>query len=138
MPVLRLADAITQTILETVDDAIDGGSSAGTIKIYDGTIPTNADTAIGSQNLLATLTFSDPSKSSYASRTLTFASVTDESSATAGTASWARIADSNGNTIFDCDVTATGGGGTIELNSVAITGGGTVSITSFTATIPAA
>lgn len=134
---LRFADTLANTMLETIDDGVDGGVSAGTIKIYDGTQPANADTAITTQTLLATLTFSDPSKSTVASRVLTFDAITDESSATAGTASWARIADSSGNTQFDCDVTATGGGGTIELNTTTIASGSTVSITSFTITLPA-
>ena len=135
---VRITDALTLSMLELIDDGIDSGAGAGTIKIYDSTQPTNADTAIGAQVLLATLTYSDPSKSTGTGRTLTFNSITDDTSAVAGTAAWARIANSTGTTQFDCDVTATGGGGTIELNTVTIGTGVTVSITSFTMTIPAA
>ena len=53
----RLTNAAASAAADAVVDRIDTGG-AGTIKIYTGTIPTDADTAVGAQTLLATLTFS--------------------------------------------------------------------------------
>lgn len=133
---VRLSDASIQAAMDAVVDAIDAGAGAGTIKIYTGTQPANADVAISTQTLLATLTFSDPAfGATNSSGVATANAITSDSSADAtGTATWARIADSNGNTIFDCDVGTSAA--TIVLNSVAITTGGTVSISSFTMTHP--
>jgi len=109
---------------------------AGTIKIYDGSQPADADTALSGQTLLAELTFADPSAPAAVNGLLTFNAIVEDSSADAtGTATWARIEDSNSNTIFDCDVGTSGA--TINLNSVAIVISGPVSITSFTVTVPA-
>ena len=133
---LRVATASRQAQCDAVVDLIDAGSGAGTIKIYTGTQPANANTAVSSQTLLGTLTFSDPAfGAANSSGVATASSITDDSSADAtGTASWARIADSDGDTVFDCDVGTSGA--TINLNSVSITAGGTISITSFTVTQP--
>ena len=133
---VRLANASQQAAMDAVVDLIDGGAGAGTINIYDGTQPADANTAVSTQTLLATLTFSDPAfGNADTSGVATASAITDDSSADAtGTASWARILDSNSATIFDCDVGTTGA--TINLNSVSIIIGGTVSITSFTMTHP--
>ncbi len=134
---IRPALALRNAQLDAVNTLINGGSGAGTCKIYTGTIPTNADTAVGSQTLLATLTFTDPAAGAASASTLTFSAITQDSSADAtGTATWARVADSSGATVFDCTVTATGGGGVIELNTTSIVSGGPVSITGGTLTAP--
>ena len=133
---VRLANAPQQAAMDAVVDLIDAGAGAGTINIYDGTQPADANTAVSTQTLLATLTFSDPAFGATSTAGVATASaITEDSSANAtGTASWARILDSNSAVIFDCDVGTTGT--TIILNSVSITIGGTVSITSFTMTHP--
>jgi hypothetical protein len=130
--VIRLNDAAANAALDAIKTRIDAGSGAGTIKIYTGTIPTNAATAVGSQTLLGTLTFSDPSAPSATARTLTFSAITQDSSADAtGTAAWARIADSDGTTIFDCSVGSTSGV-VLQLNTTAINIGGPIAVTAFT------
>ena len=48
-----------------------------------------------------------------------------------GTAAWARIADSNGSSVMDIDVSATGGSGALQLNTTNIVIGGPILITSF-------
>ena len=138
MATMRIADALRNILADAFTTRIDLGSGAGTVRFYTGTQPTDADDAIGAQVLLATLTFSDPSAPAASGGVLTFSAITQDSSADAtGTATWARIEDSDGNNVFDCDVSVTGGGGTIELNSVSIIAGGAVRISSFTVTIPA-
>lgn len=136
MAIIRFVTAVKNSALDTIKTAIDAGSGAGTIKIYTGTQPTSPADAITTQTLLGTLTFSDPCGTS-ASGTLTMSAITQDSSADAtGTATWARIADSTGATVCDVDVTATGGGGTLQFNTTSFVVGGPILISAFTITVP--
>ena len=131
MAVIHFRNTLKDAVLAPIVTAIDAGSGAGTIKIYSGAIPANAATAITSQVLLGTLTFSDPC-GTIADNALTMDAITQDSSADAtGTAAWARIADSNGVTVMDINVTTTGGGGALTLNTTNIVIGGPILITSF-------
>jgi len=131
----RLTNAAASAAADAVVDLIDGGAGAGTIKIYTGTIPTDANTAIGAQVLLATLTFSDPAFGAASNGVATASAITSDTTADAtGTATWARIADSNGTTIMD--VTVGTSGEDINLNTTSIVAGATVAITSLTYTQP--
>lgn len=131
----RLTNAAASAAADAVVDRIDNGAAAGTIKIYTGTIPTDADTAIGAQTLLATLTFSDPAFGAASNGVATASAITSDSSADAtGTATWARIADSNG--VTQMDVTVGTSGEDINFNTVSFVTGATVAITSLTYTQP--
>jgi len=136
MAIIRFVNAVKNSALDTIKTAIDAGAGAGTIKVYTGTQPTTAADAITTQTLLGTLTFSDPCGTSSGG-TLTFSAITQDSAADAtGTATWARIADSTGATVCDVDVTATGGGGTLQFNTTSFVIGGPILISSFTVTVP--
>ena len=136
MAIIRFVTAVKNSALDTIKTAIDAGAGAGTIKIYTGTQPTTAADAVTTQTLLGTLTFSDPCGTSAAG-VLTMSAITQDSSADAtGTATWARIADSTGSTVCDVDVTATGGGGYVQMASTSITAGGPIAFNSFTITLP--
>lgn len=131
MAILRLVTALQDACLLPIKTAIDAGPGAGKMDIYDGTIPTNANTAITTQVKLGTVTFSDPC-GSIATNALTMAAITQDSAADAsGTATWARITDSTGATVGDIDVTTTGGGGLLQLNTTSIVLGGPIVVTSF-------
>lgn len=132
---VRLPNAVTAAACDTVVDLIDAGAGAGTIQIRSGTQPADADDA-ATGTLLATLTFSDPAfGAASVAGVATASAITDDSSADAtGTASWARILDSDSATVFDCDVGTSGA--TINLNTVAIVAAAVVSISSFTVTHP--
>lgn len=134
---LRIDTAIRNAMLEVINTALNAGSGAGTCKIYTGTQPANANTALSGNILLGTLTLADPAMSAAGSGSISFASITQDSSADAsGTATWARFADSAGNTVFDCDVGTSGA--TLNLNTTTIVAGGPIQITSASLTIPAA
>jgi hypothetical protein len=134
---VRVLESIRNARLDAIKTAIDAGSGAGTIKIYTGTQPTNANTALGAQVLLGTLTFTDPSAGAASAGVLTFSTITQDTAADAtGTATWARIQDSAGNVVFDCDVGTSGA--TINLNTTSIVVGGPIQISSFTLTDAAA
>lgn len=136
MAIFRPVTAVKNSALDAIKTAIDAGSGAGLIKIYNGTQPATANDAVTSQTLLGTLTFSDPCGSS-SSGTLTFSAITQDSSADAtGTATWARIVDSTGATVFDCDVGTTGGSASLQFNTTNFVITGPILITAFTITIP--
>lgn len=132
---LRVATAAQNAMCDALVDLIDAGATGGTIKIYTASQPADANTAVAAQTLLATLTFGTTAFGASSSGTATAAAITQDSAADAtGTAAWARIADSDGNTIFDCDVSTAGA--TLNLNTTSIVTGGAVSVTSFTVSHP--
>lgn len=134
---VRILTTVRNSMLDAINAAINAGAGAGTIKIYSGTQPANANTALSGNTLLATLTFTDPAAPAASGGVLTFDPITQDASADAtGTATFARIQDSNANVVFDCDVGTSGA--TLIINTTSIVAGGPVSITSFTLTIAAA
>ena len=135
MAIIRFATVTKNNILTAVKTDIDGGTSGGTIKIYTGSMPATPETAIGVQVLLGTLVFSDPC-GNVSSGVLTMSAISQDVSADAtGTATWARIANSDGTAIFDVDITATGGGGVMQLNTTSIVVGGPILCTAFTVSV---
>lgn len=137
MPTVHLSDAARNAMADAFSALIDAGAAGGTIKIYDGTMPASVGTAVSTQTLLGTLTFSATAFGAAAAGVITAAAIAPDSTADAtGTAAWARIADSDATDIADVDVGATASGATIELNTTSITAGGAISISSFTFTMP--
>lgn len=129
---LRESNAAVNGKADYISDQLDNGY----IRIYDGTIPTNADTALGAQVLLAELRFSATASGAAVAGVVTFSAITTDASANAtGTASWFRALKSDGSTvIFDGTVgTATSD---IVLNTTSIVSGAEVSISAFTYTQP--
>lgn len=117
-------------------NAVDAGSAGGTIKFYTSPMPANTTVAITTQTLLGTCTF-DATCGAVAAGTFTADAITPDSSADAsGTATWARIQDSDAVVVVDVDVTVTGGGGFIQMPTNAIVAGGPLAFTAFTATMP--
>lgn len=136
---VRITSALRDSRMNLIRDAIDAGSGAGTIKIYTGTQPANANAALSGNTLLATLTCSDPCAPSASAGVLTFSAITEDSVADAtGTATWARIADSAGNTVLDVDVGETGSGASLIINNASVSAGGPVRMSSLTLTEAAA
>ena len=87
-------------------DAITPLLNSGYLRIYDGTQPTTADTAIGVQVLLAELRWNATAFGSASAGVATANAITSDASANAsGTASWFRALKSDGTTvIFDGSV----------------------------------
>ena len=133
--VFNVAIAVKNSMLTPLRDAIDAGSGPGTISFYTGTIPADPATAVTSQVLLGTLTFSDPC-GTVSAGVLTMSAITSDSSADAtGTASWVRIKDSDGTVVADGNVTTTGGGGAVQMNTVNVVILGPIGISVFTITL---
>lgn len=120
------------TMVNAEANAVGDALNSGFIRIYDGAQPTDADTAIGAQVLLAELTFGADAFPVAVAGLLTANAITSDSSANAtGTASWARILASNGTTVW-FDGTVGTSAANVIINSVAISVGATVSCSSLT------
>lgn len=131
---LKMSNAAVNAEADALSDQLDNGY----LRIYDGTQPTNADTAVGAQTLLAELRFNATASPAASAGVITFSAFTADASANAtGTASWFRALKSDGTTvIMDGSVgTATSD---LILNSVAISSGAEVSVTSWSHTVPKA
>ena len=103
--------------------------NSGLIRVYDGTQPATADTALGVQVLGVTLTFNATAFPAASSGLLTANAITSGVSVAAITPTWARILKSDGVTVV-MDVSAGASGANLTLG--AFTSGTTVSCSSFT------
>jgi hypothetical protein len=117
-----------------VVDLLDVGGS-GTIKIYTGAQPATPATA-ASGTLLVTITLSATAFGAASGGSASLADPASVNAVATGTAGWARFADGAGSVVFDGDVTATAGGGVVELSSTALTSGNPVDITGGTYSQP--
>lgn len=116
-------------------DAVSVLLTNGYLRIYDGSQPATADTAITTQVLLAELRFNASAAFGAASNGVATANaITSDTSANAtGTATWFRALKSDGTTVvYDGSVGTSSAD--LVLSSVALAIGATVSVSSFTYT----
>jgi hypothetical protein len=106
----------------------------GYLRIYDGTQPATADTAVSTQTLLAELRFGNPAYGAAAAGVATANAITSDSDANAtGTATWFRALKSDGSTsVYDGSVGSSGCD--LNLNSAAIQIHAAVAVASLTYT----
>lgn len=117
--------AVRDGITNFVVDQLDVGG-AGTLEMQ-----TSGDVEV------ATLPFGATAFGASSSGTATANAITADSSATGGTIAKSRWKNNAGTEKVICSVTATGGGGDIELNSVVVSAGQQVSLSSLTYSAPA-
>lgn len=133
---VKIATSVRNAMAAAIKNALEAGSGAAVLKVYTGAQPATPETAVTTQTLLGTLTFSDPVGSTTGG-VLTFDSITQDAGADAsGTAAWVRLQDSAGNAVMDGDVTNSAGTGFLKLNTVTIAEGGPLQIPSATLTMP--
>lgn len=137
MAVVHLSTAAQNAAVDAIVALVDADAGAGKILIYNGTIPTNANTAVGAQTLLATVNLATTSYGAGSSGTATGTDPASVNAVASGTATWFRQTDNSGDVVMDGDVTATGGGGTMQLSTTTITSGSPVDITALSITMPA-
>ena len=138
MAATKLSTAASIAACNAIVDGVDGGSGPGKIRVYDGSKPASAETAVSSQILLVELTYPDPAFGNAAlvgnnaeAAANTIAQGTAQSGIGTKTATWFRVLDSNNATLWDGDVsTITAGTGDLQLNSTTIAAGMTVAISS--------
>ncbi len=128
---IKQTTAVRNAQLDALNTQI--GASAR-LRIYNGTRPANANTAITSQTMLVELTCNATAFAAAASGgVLTANAISNGTAAATGTASWFRLWQSNGTTaIMDGDVSTSGAD--VNLNNTSIATGQTVSVTAFTVT----
>lgn len=109
--------------------------NSGYLRIYSGTVPANADTALGAQVLLGTLTFGATAFGAASNGSMAANAITQDASADAsGTASFYRAFKSDGTTVIEQGAVGTSGA-ELNLNTDAIAAGGPISVSSFTITM---
>lgn len=118
---------IRNGIADYVVDLLDVGSTNAAGQIV---LQTAGDVEV------ATLAMSNPAFGAAAAGVATANSITDDSSATGGTTTKGELQDRNESAVVDFSVSATGGGGDLELSSTTIGAGDTVQISSMTYTAP--
>jgi hypothetical protein len=107
----------------------------GYLRVYSGSQPTNADTALGAQVLLAELRFNATSAPAASAGVLTFNALTSDTSADAtGTAAFYRALKSDGSSVV-MDGSVGTSSADLVLNSTAIQSGAQVDVTSFAVTV---
>jgi hypothetical protein len=124
-------------------DAVTLLLNSGKIEIFTTAQPTDANTALGAQTLLSTMTFGATAfispavaSGSAGSKIVTATANTiasDTSAAATGTAAWFRAYKSDGTTVV-MDGSVGTSGCDLNLNTTSIVAGATVSCTSFTIT----
>ena len=130
----RLTNEAANSACNAVVDMIDAGGGAGYLIFYDGTIPTNADTALGAQTALSTCTFSATAFGAASNGTATADTITGSTAGTDGTATWARWYQNDGGTVLDCTVGTSGED--INFNSNVFSTGASVDITALVVVVP--
>lgn len=109
--------------------------NTGYLRIYSGSQPANADTALGAQVLLATLRFNATAFPASTNGVLTANAITSDTNAVAGgTASFFRAFKSDGTTVL-MDGTVGTSAANMILPTTTISAGQTVSCSSFVHTI---
>jgi hypothetical protein len=129
---LKMSNAAVNAEADALSDLLDNGY----LRIYDGSQPANADTAVGAQTLLAECRFANPASGAAVAGVITFSTITSDTSINAtGTATWFRALKSDGTSaVMDGSVGTSAAD--LVLNSVALQVGAQLDITSFTHTIP--
>jgi len=125
---ITLTTAARNAAANAVVDLLDAGSGDAN---GDLVIMTSGDVEV------ATLAFSNPAFGAAATGVATADTITSDTDATGGTAAKFKVQDRDNTEVFRGTVTATGGGGDLELSSTSIGAGDTVGVSSFTYTQPA-
>jgi hypothetical protein len=126
----RLCVASRNLALDAALDVVNGGK----LRIYDGTQPTDADTALGAQVLLADLALNATAFAAASAGSKAANAITADSSADAtGTATWGSFLTSANVRKWDFSVGTASAN--LILNTVSIVTAAQVSVTAFTASL---
>jgi hypothetical protein len=130
---LALNQKLANVAANAAADAVTALASGGFLRIYDGTQPANADTAITTQVLLAELMLGTPAFGAAVAGVATANAITPDAGADAtGTATWFRVTDSGSAALWDGSVGTSGCN--LNLSSVSIVTGDSVAVSAFTYT----
>lgn len=131
-----MAVSVAVRIRSIQADDLGGDLDGGTIKVYSGAIPADADASLGAAVLLATLTFGTPAFGSAIAGVITANAITADSSAdTDGTASFFRTFNASAQVVSQGTVGTTGAFDMV-VPTTTVTAGIEFRCTSFTHTVP--
>ncbi|HEX5997263.1 MAG TPA: hypothetical protein VFY84_19155 [Jiangellales bacterium] len=137
---LTISGTDSDTLANALAVAADAGAGPGKVRIYSGARPANPGVAISTQTLLAEFTLNDPAYAAASGGTGVATMDVDPVPATtglaAGTATWARLLDSNNTARYDGKCSTSGGGGDFILNTTTISVGLALELISGTLTQP--
>ncbi|HTJ17851.1 MAG TPA: hypothetical protein VL494_13820 [Steroidobacteraceae bacterium] len=122
----------SEALVTLIDNA-----NSGKLRVYSGTRPATANTALSGNTLLAELTLGATSYTESGGVLTASAIASDSSADASGTASFVRIVESNGTTpVVDLGVTTSSpsSGNECQLNTLSIVAGAVVSCTAMTIT----
>jgi hypothetical protein len=126
--------SITNAAGSFAANAVTVRCNSGTLRIYSGTPPANANASLSGNTLLANLSFGATAFAPAVNGVATANAITQDSSADAtGTATFFRALESDGTTVVFQGSVGTSGA-ELNLSSVSIVAGGQVPVTSFTYT----
>lgn len=143
-----ISNAAAQAMANALDDTVNGGSGAAILRIYAGSVPTDADAALGSPTLLGTIVLNDPAfgdatdAAPGARITLDIDPAVEDSAADAsGTAAFWRIWSTNDgatplNSVMQGTCGTSPGDGVLVMATTTVTAGVAIPITSLTVTMP--
>lgn len=130
---IRFSTAALNAYLNTLNTTIGSG---GFLRFYTTAQPTNADTALGAQVLLASLPLSASPFAAAGSHAVTANAITTDTAADAtGTAAWASFVTSAGVRVLDCTVGEAADSADITVDNKAFQINADVSVTSITLTL---
>lgn len=130
---MALNPKFSDTSANAAANAIAALANGGDLKIYDGTQAVNANTAVGAQVLLATLTFNATAFGGAVAGVCTANAITSAAAVATSTATWFRALKSDHATVvFDGSIGTAGAN--INLNATAIVTGATVAVSALTVT----
>ena len=126
----QLSDAAANAACNAVTVLANGGS----IKLYSGVQPTNGNTALGAQVLLATLVLSATAFAPAVGGVAAANAITPATIAVSGTATWFRVLKSDGvSVVFDGSIGTAGCN--YNMNSNVLSAGATAAMTGLTYSI---
>lgn len=133
--VLRIANSARNAAYNAILGLLDVDAGAAKIELRTGSQPATPATA-ATGTLLATINLVDPAFGAPTNGVGTITDIGADTGDAAGDAGWFRAYDFSGDVVFDGSITATGGGGQIELNTVTISVGVAIDIGALTFTVP--
>ncbi len=130
---MRTAVARRNEALTSIIDNL----NSGYVRLYSGTRPTDADTALSGNTLLAQGTFSSTAFAAPSGGSAVANAITGGTASNTGTATFARLFQSDGTTAWaDLSVGTSGSGAEIILSSTSIVSGVAVAFPSMQLTLP--
>lgn len=134
-----MAISINDALRDILAAAFGDDFNSGLLRVYDGAPPADANAALGAQNLLAEITLPADAFGVPTTGVVAKSGTWDDQNINAsGTAAWFRLLNATQARVLQGTVTATAGGGDMEVDDVNFVAGGVFTVTAFTVTMPAA